>query len=60
MAVVHLDRGVNYLTPERLESGEGALLIGPHEAAVADHIGGEDRRKLALKAPRRHQSPSFA
>jgi len=29
----------------RGKSGQRPLLVDPHEAAVADHIGGEDRRK---------------
>ena len=44
------DQGIEDLVAQRLEAGQGARLVRPHEPAVADHVGGDDRRKSALVA----------
>jgi hypothetical protein len=36
------------LLPMHFQAREGARLISPHQPAVADDIGGHDRRQTAL------------
>lgn len=38
------------------EGGQGALVIVPHEAAIAHHVGTEDGSQLALDVGRGHGS----
>ena len=47
-AAVPGDAGIDQLAPARLELGEGALLVRPHQARIAGDIGGGDRRDLAF------------
>ncbi len=42
------DLGIDQLGAVRLEARKRAGLVRLHEAAVADHVGGEDSGKLAL------------
>ena len=49
-ALVRLDPAVDQAPPVRLERGQRSRLVQPHQAAVAHHIGGKDRRKAALGA----------
>jgi len=42
-AVMLGDRRFQQLLAMRLEGGQGARLVSLHEAAVADHIRGQDR-----------------
>jgi hypothetical protein len=44
------DRGLDEVPSERLQSGVGARLVARHQPAVADHVGGQDRRQSALDA----------
>jgi hypothetical protein len=46
-AVVLSDLRVDQLPAVRLEAFERALLIRPHQARIACHIGGEDRSETA-------------
>jgi hypothetical protein len=39
----------------RLEARQHAGLVDAHEPAVADHVGGQDRRQPALDLRRLHQ-----
>jgi hypothetical protein len=41
------DLRVDQLPPMHLEPFERALFVGPHQARIAGHIGGEDRGKTA-------------
>jgi hypothetical protein len=52
--VVLLDQTVDYLAMAR-QGAERRLLVLPHEAAVAEHVGAEYGGELALQtAPLRH------
>ena len=42
------DRGIYELQPVRLEPCQRARFIEFHEAAIADHVGGEDRHQTAF------------
>src|SRR5439155_2907829 len=42
-----LDFRIEELVPQLLQRGERPLLISPHQARVAGHIGGEDRGETA-------------
>ena len=46
-AVMLLDLRLDQLAAMRLEAFVRALLVRPHQARIADHIGGEDRGKTA-------------
>ena len=46
-AVMLGDLRVNQLPAVRLEAFEHALLIRPHHARIARHVGGEDRGETA-------------
>ena len=46
--VVGGDRGLDEVPAERLQASVGTRLVNRHESAVADHVGGQDRRQLAL------------
>jgi hypothetical protein len=46
-AVVHSDGRINEIAAQRPEPGQRPVLVGPGEPAVADHIGGQDRRDLS-------------
>ena len=41
------ESGIDDLGSERVERGERPFLVRAHEAAVADHIGGQDRGQFA-------------
>ncbi len=45
--VMLVDLGVDELAAMRLEAFVGALLVCPHQARIAHHIGSEDRSKAA-------------
>ncbi len=45
------DRGLEELPVQGLEARQCALLVGTHEAAVADDIGGQDGGQSALQIP---------
>ena len=44
------DQGLDEIHAKCLKRGEGAGLVLAHEAAVADHIGGQDGGKFAFHA----------
>jgi hypothetical protein len=44
------DFRIDDLTAERLQALERPFLVGPHQARVARHVGGEDRGKPAIDA----------
>ena len=44
------DGGVEHRQPMQLEGGQGALLVGPHQPRIADHVGRQDRRELTVDA----------
>ena len=48
----------NFAVP--LQSRQGAGLVGSHQARIADHVGGEDCRKLAVDARLSHERTSQA
>ncbi len=48
--VVGGDRRIEYHLAVLLERGERALLVDPHQARIADHVGCEDRRELTVDA----------
>ena len=55
------DGGIDEFEPVGLEPRERARLVGLHQPAVADHVGGEDRREPALWSRHVHfQVPSRA
>jgi len=39
-SVARLERGVDDLAAQPLEIGQRAVLVRPHQARVADHVGG--------------------
>jgi hypothetical protein len=41
------DPGVDQFAPDRLQSGERAFLVLPHQPRIADDIGGKYRGKAA-------------
>ena len=47
-----LDLGIDEFAPMRLEVGEGAFLISPHETAVADDISRHDGSEPAFNPQR--------
>ena len=51
------NRGLEHFPSPALESGERAGLVQLHEAAVADHIGGQNGGKTALGALFGHVLP---
>ena len=52
---VFSDPGLDHLFKVALEGNERACLVLAHETAVADHVGGKNRRKPAMDL--RHRSP---
>ena len=56
-AVVFVDQRLDRLFPERLQARDRACFVGLDQAAVADHIRGQNRRQLSLDA-RRHRFAS--
>ena len=46
-AVMHGDRRVDQIAAQRPEPRQNAILVGPREPAVADHVRGQDRRDLS-------------
>ena len=42
------DLGVDELAPNFLQSGEGSFFIDAHQAGIAGHVGGQDRRQTPL------------
>jgi hypothetical protein len=56
-ATVARDQLVDHLAP-RVQCGEGAFLIGCHEAGVAGHVGCEDDGQLAGDARVVHVRPT--
>jgi hypothetical protein len=48
VAVQRQDLRFEQLLAMRLYAREGPLLVDAHEAAVTDHVGGEDRRQATL------------
>src|SRR5262249_55004265 len=46
---------LQHLLAPRLEHGKGSDLVGLHQPAVADHVGGQDGSKATLGAFRSHQ-----
>jgi hypothetical protein len=55
LADLWIDQGA----PARLESGQGAFLVLPHQTRVTRHVGGEDGGQLAFDALGRHGKPSL-
>ena len=53
--IVHGDRGIDQIAPQRPEPRQGAILVRAGEPAVADHVGGQYRRNLPGS---RHGKPS--
>ena len=53
-AVVGRDHWLHYLAEVGFEGAERARFIEPHEARVAHHVGGKDRRQLARLARLAH------
>ena len=51
------DLRIDELLAECLERGECAGLVGLHEPAVSNHVGGEDRRKPSLDTFFGHEWP---
>ena len=49
-AVMGGDGGIEHRQPVQLEGGQGALLVGPHQPRIADHVGREDGRELTVDA----------
>src|SRR5262249_6943369 len=49
--VMLLDLGLEEVLAMRAHPLEGVRLVLLHEAAIADHVGREDRRKLAFHGP---------
>ena len=45
--VMHGDGRIDHVAAERAKPRQGAILIRSHEAAVAHHVGDQDRRDLA-------------
>jgi hypothetical protein len=39
---------IDDIAPSGVESSEGALLVNPHQARVADHVGAQNHGKPAL------------
>jgi hypothetical protein len=56
-AVVLGDQGVDDLGADCLEPGDGAGLVGLHQARVADHVGREDRERPTSELVHRHRGP---
>ena len=54
------DLGADELAPDRLEAGEGALLVLPHKAAVARDVRREDGRQPSPHAGRTSDPPETA
>ena len=52
-----LDLRINDLATDRLEAREGADLVLADEAAVANHVGREDRRKPTFHSGLSHGLP---
>ena len=46
-AFVNGDGGIDEIAAQGPQARERSLLVGAREPAEADHVGGEDRRKLA-------------
>ena len=44
------DLGVDQVFAVQFERGQGARLVGLHEAAIADHVRGQDRGEPAFQA----------
>jgi hypothetical protein len=51
------DHGLQYVVSSGLEGYERALLIGAHESAVANYVGGENGGKPALDTFFGHELP---
>jgi hypothetical protein len=49
-AAVLLDLGIAQLAPDRLEGGESAFLVAPHQPRVASDISSQDRDETADRA----------
>jgi hypothetical protein len=56
-ATVRGNRRVNYFTPQGLDAPDRALLVSAAQAAIPDHVGGQDRCQLSLDALGRHGEP---
>jgi hypothetical protein len=52
------DRRVDEPRAQRLQARERAFLVGAHQAAEADDVGGEDRRQAARRGVRLHGAAS--
>jgi hypothetical protein len=53
------NRRIDDFTPQGLDTPDRALLVSAGQAAISDHVSGQDRCQLPLDALGRHGEPRY-